>query len=143
MNVFTYGSLMFPQVWEAVIERMFPTIEGAASGFEVFRVKDAVFPGIIETAERSVRGVIYLDVDPDSVKRLDTFEDDFYERQTIWIDCDGGQQLEADAYVVPEANRSVLTDEIWDRDEFVASGGLQDFINRFAGFRRVADEETI
>jgi gamma-glutamylcyclotransferase (GGCT)/AIG2-like uncharacterized protein YtfP len=141
MNVFTYGTLMFPEVWRAVVGREFATVGGIATGFEVFRVKDAVFPGIVEAGQRSVRGVIYLDVDPNSIKRLDKFEDDFYERRSIWIDCEDGQRLAADAYVVPESNRRVLTDEVWDRESFVASGALDHFINRFAGFGRVADAE--
>jgi gamma-glutamylcyclotransferase (GGCT)/AIG2-like uncharacterized protein YtfP len=100
-----------------------------------------VFPGIVETTGSAVRGVVYLDVDQESIERLDKFEDDFYERRSIWINCDDGKRLAADAYVVPDANRGVLTDELWDRESFVASGGLAHFINRFAGFGRVADRD--
>lgn len=131
---------MFPEVWQAVIGRMFATVEGTAAGFAVFRVRDAVFPGIVEATDGSVRGVVYLDVDADSIERLDKFEDDFYGRRSIWVDCDG-QRIAADAYVVPEVNGGVLTDEPWDRDSFVASGGLEHFINRFAGFGRVANAD--
>jgi gamma-glutamylcyclotransferase (GGCT)/AIG2-like uncharacterized protein YtfP len=139
MHVFTYGTLMFPEVWQTVVGRMFATVEGTAAGFAVFRVRDAVFPGIVEAKNSIVRGVVYFDVDDASLERLDRFEDEFYERRSIWIDCDGSQRLTADAYVVPDANRRVLTDEPWDRDSFVASGGLEHFINRFAGFGRLAD----
>ena len=52
------------------------------------------------------------------------------------IDCDDGQRREAEAYVVPAANRHVLTSKPWTRDEFVASGGLEHFISRFQGFAR-------
>jgi hypothetical protein len=38
---------------------------------------------------------------------------------------------------VPERNRVVLSDEPWDRDEFVARGHLRQFIERFAGFMRL------
>lgn len=141
MHVFTYGTLMFPEVWKAVVGREFETVEGSTDGFAVFRVRDAVFPGIAEASGGAVRGVVYVDVDQDSIERLDKFEDDFYERRSIWITCDDGRRLAADAYVVPDANRGVLTDEIWNPDSFVASGGLEHFINRFAGFGRVADRE--
>jgi gamma-glutamylcyclotransferase (GGCT)/AIG2-like uncharacterized protein YtfP len=138
MHVFTYGTLMFPEVWKAVVGREFSSIAGAASGFAIFRVRDAVFPGIIAAGERdAVRGVVYLDVDPDSVARLDLFEDDFYRRESLRIDCDDGQRRSAEAYVVPDANRAVLTDEMWRPDEFVATGGLDFFIRRFQGFRRI------
>jgi gamma-glutamylcyclotransferase (GGCT)/AIG2-like uncharacterized protein YtfP len=140
MHVFTYGTLMFPEVWQAVVGRSFETVEGTAPGFEVFRVCDAVFPGIIAgTGECSVRGVVYLDVDRESTERLDRFEDEFYERRAIAVDCSDGQRRMAEAYVVPAVNRSVLTSEPWSRESFLASGGLEQFIGRFAGFGRIAD----
>jgi gamma-glutamylcyclotransferase (GGCT)/AIG2-like uncharacterized protein YtfP len=138
MHVFTYGTLMFPEVWKTVVGRMFTAVEGNAAGFAIFRVQDAVFPGIIAAQAASVRGVVYLDVDPAAVARLDKFEDDFYVRQPVRVDCADGRQRDAEAYVVPAANRHVLTDEPWERGTFVASGGLAHFISRFAGFDRVA-----
>ncbi len=142
MHVFTYGTLMFPGVWRAVVGQEFATVEGRAAGYAIHRVRDAVFPGIVMAADDcAVRGVVYLDVDRASLDRLDRFEDDFYDRQTIWIDCDDGQRRAADSYVVPPANRQVLSDEPWDRDAFVASGGLDHFIARFAGFGRLASND--
>jgi len=138
MHVFTYGTLMFPEVWRAVVGHKFATIEGSAKGYAIWRVRDAVFPGILEAGESDVvRGVVYLDVDDTSLARLDLFEDDFYERRTLWIDCDDGQRRAAQAYVVPKANRSILSSDPWDPDEFVARGHLKQFIERFAGFSRV------
>jgi gamma-glutamylcyclotransferase (GGCT)/AIG2-like uncharacterized protein YtfP len=139
MHVFTYGTLMFPEVWHAVVGRGFASARGTARGYAIYRVRDAVFPGIVAAGEPDiVQGVIYLDVDPGSLQRLDLFEDNFYRRQSLAIDCDDGQRRVADAYVVPPENRAVLTDEIWRADEFVASGGLAHFIRRFQGFARLA-----
>ncbi|MCI0332541.1 MAG: gamma-glutamylcyclotransferase [Planctomycetes bacterium] len=138
MHVFTYGTLMFPEVWQTVVGRQFAAVEGTASGFAIYRVEGAVFPGIVVASERDVvRGVVYLDVDHASVARLDLFEDEFYERQTLWIDCADGERRAADAYVVPPANQNVLTQEPWQRAAFIASGGLEQFIRRFQGFARV------
>jgi gamma-glutamylcyclotransferase (GGCT)/AIG2-like uncharacterized protein YtfP len=138
MHVFTYGTLMFPEVWQAVVGREFASVPGTAAGYAIYRVQDAVFPGIAAADERdSVRGVVYLDVDHASVARLDLFEDDFYVRRSVWIDCEDGERRAADAYVVPPENESVLTDERWDRAKFVVSGGLEQFIRRFQGFARV------
>jgi len=141
MHVFTYGTLMFPEVWRAVVGREFDAIEGTAAGYAIFRVRDAVFPGIVSGGDGdTVRGVVYVNVDAASLDRLDRFEDDFYERRSLAIDCDDGQQRSADAYVVPTMNRSVLTDEPWHRDLFVTSGGLEHFIRRFQGFARLRDD---
>jgi gamma-glutamylcyclotransferase (GGCT)/AIG2-like uncharacterized protein YtfP len=141
MHVFTYGTLMFDEVWQAVVGRSFPMVRGTARGFAIFRVQGAVFPGIVAAAEEeAVRGVVYLDVDDDSLARLDLFEDDFYRREALRIACDDGQQRLAHAYVVPAESRAVLTTESWDADEFVASGGLKHFICRFQGFARVSEQ---
>jgi gamma-glutamylcyclotransferase (GGCT)/AIG2-like uncharacterized protein YtfP len=141
MHVFTYGTLMFPEVWQTVVGRLFETVEGTISGYKILRVKDAVFPGIAAASDtKAVRGVVYLDVNASSVARLDKFEDDFYQRKTLSVDCDDGRQRAAEAYVVPPTNFHVLTDEPWLRETFVTSGGLEHFINRFAGFGRVADD---
>jgi gamma-glutamylcyclotransferase (GGCT)/AIG2-like uncharacterized protein YtfP len=86
-----------------------------------------------------VRGVVYLDVDQPSLARLDLFEDDFYCRETVWVDCDDGQRRAADAYVVPHDNRHVLTAETWQADQFLSSGGLVKFMARFEGFIRLGD----
>jgi gamma-glutamylcyclotransferase (GGCT)/AIG2-like uncharacterized protein YtfP len=130
---------MFPEVWQAVVGKSFAAVNGKARGYAVYRVKDAVFPGIIAERDKTVSGVVYLDVDDESVARLDRFEDDFYGRQAVWIDCDDGEKRTAEAYIVPPFNQGVLTSELWDRETFRTSGGLEQFISRFAGFGRVAD----
>src|SRR5262249_9421616 len=138
MDVFTYGSLMFPEVWRSVVGRDFATVAETAAGYSIFRVRDAAFPGITPASEEiSGTGLVYLDVDEVSVARLDRFEDTFYDRQSILIDCVDGIRREADAYVVREQNRHVLTAEPWTAEWFESSGGLADFIARFQGFSRL------
>lgn len=137
MHVFTYGTLMFPEIWQTVVGRRFTTVEGVAKGFAVYRVRRAVFPGI-KAAEESdvVRGVVYLDVDHAAIAKLDLFEDEFYERRSIWIDCSDGERRAADTYIVPPAQLHVLTDEPWHRSIFLASGGLAQFVRHYQGFPR-------
>jgi gamma-glutamylcyclotransferase (GGCT)/AIG2-like uncharacterized protein YtfP len=138
MHVFTYGTLMFPEVWQAVVGRSFTTIRGHSAGYQILRVRDALYPGIIVgRSADSVRGVVYLDVDDESVVRLDRFESDFYQRLPIVVACDDGQDCEAQAYIVPADERDVLTTEQWNGDDFVARGDLTRFMAGFAGFRRI------
>ncbi len=140
MHIFTYGTLMFPDVWMAVAGRAFETVAGRAAGYGIYRVNGAVFPGIVAAdADSNVPGVVYLNVEEATVARLDRFEDDFYVRQPLTIQCAEGQWLKADAYVVPAANRHVLTAEAWTREAFIAGRGLEEFVARFAGFARVME----
>jgi gamma-glutamylcyclotransferase (GGCT)/AIG2-like uncharacterized protein YtfP len=138
MHVFTYGSLMFPEVWKIVVGREFETVKGTLASHSIFRVRDATFPGIIAaSSECVVQGLVYLNVDAASVERLDRFEDDFYERRSLPIECRDGLRRNADAYTVPPQHRQVLTAEPWAAETFVSSGGLADFIQRFQGFSRL------
>ena len=47
MNLFTYGTLMFPEVWQRIGVGDFSSIPATLPGFAIFRVRDAVFPGIV------------------------------------------------------------------------------------------------
>ena len=143
MHVFTYGTLMFPEVWQAVVGRPFATIAGHVSGFALHRVRGAVFPGMIETTTgQRVPGIVYLDVDEDAVARLDQFEDTFYRRQSVPVACDDGRLREAQAYLVPEEHRAELTDEPWTYQAFAESGDLGHFMARYKGFVRAASKPS-
>ncbi len=143
MQVFTYGTLMFPEIWQAVVGREFSCLRGHAAGFRIFCVRDAVYPGILAAAPTdTVEGVVYQDVDPDTVARLDRFEDDFYRRRTIAVACADGRWLEAETYVVSDEFRDMLTAEPWTGDDFVARGDLDRFLASFSGFRRLARDRS-
>ena len=91
MHVFTYGTLMFAEVWKAVVGRKFETIQGTAAGYAIYRVRGTVYPAMTTASETSiVPGLVYLDVDAESIARLDRFEGPHYERLEIAIDCADG-----------------------------------------------------
>lgn len=142
MHVFTYGSLMFAEIWQIVVGREFETVEGVVTGYSVLRVRRGAYPGMIATpTQEVVRGLVYLDVDAASIARLDRFEGRFYERLSLAVACSDGRHRTADAYVVPERNRRGLTAEPWTASEFVTSGGIADFTRRFQGFSRLAADD--
>jgi gamma-glutamylcyclotransferase (GGCT)/AIG2-like uncharacterized protein YtfP len=112
MHLFTYGSLMFPEVWKCVVGRRFETVSGTISDFAILLVRDETFPAIKPAKDGRVPGLVYLDVDDASLKRLDRFEGEFYERQELPVEC-RDTTLTADAYVISLAHRNVLTTENW------------------------------
>ena len=143
MHIFTYGTLMFPAVWQAVVGQSFRTVPGTLRGFAIYRVADAVFPGVVAARDDSaVRGVIYLDVDAAAVQRLDQFEDEIYRRETLSIECDDGRSLPADTYIVPSEYSAALTNEPWTAEEFCARGDLERCVARYGGFRRLASGDA-
>lgn len=142
MHVFTYGTLVFPEVWQAVVGRPFATIAGHVSGYALYRVRDAVFPGMVATTTSEiVPGVVYLDVDEAAIAQLDQFEDHIYRRQTVPVACDDGHLREAETYVVPPEHRPALTEEPWTCEAFAERGDLEQFMRRYRGFARLRDDQ--
>jgi len=141
MHVFTYGTLMFPEVWRAVVGKEFETAAATADGFEIYYVREAVYPGIIAMPNGSVSGVVYFNVDVESLDRLDVFEGDDYRRQPIEVTrSDNGLKITSDAYIIPPDHRHLLTNEPWSAKDFAARGDLARFVARYAGFERLTDD---
>lgn len=148
MHLFTYGTLMFPEVWRIVVGQEFETRPATLPGYEIRRVKDAVYPGIIHSSHlppspppfprsSSVLGLVYFNIDPASLARLDRFEGDDYRRLEVEVTANEGQSLTADTYVIPPEHRHLLTNEIWTSEDFSRRGDLARFVAKYRGFDRL------
>lgn len=134
-RIFVYGSLMFPEVWNAVVGR--PANRSArvvAHGYSAFCVSGQDYPGLVSEADAAVtEGVLIFDLIEEDWQRLDAFEGSFYERVEIRVQLVGGENEEthrAQTYLVRDGFRSQLTDELWNAEAF-AKTGLSEFIGRF------------
>lgn len=116
--VFTYGTLLFPEVFEAVTGRVFVSLEAAVTGLVRYGVRDAVFPGVVVGRNDRLEGRVYLDVDPRTLARLDRFEDVLYERRAVEAHLADGRTLAADAWVVPPRHAGELDGAPWDPETF-------------------------
>lgn len=119
MNLFTYGTLMFPEVWQRISIGEFPAQPASLRGYEIYYVKGALYPGIIRTDRDSiVSGLLYVGLDEDTLFELDTYESSFYKRiPVVALTADGTEQ-ECHAYTVPDSRRDLLTDRHWDAVRF-------------------------
>lgn len=119
MHLFTYGTLTFPEVWDRISVGKFPSRPAVLRGYAMYRVKDAVYPGIVRGDSQSeVPGVLYDDLDEDTLFELDTYESSFYERLPVQVVLEDGSEVECHAYIVPDSRRDLLTDELWDKEWF-------------------------
>jgi gamma-glutamylcyclotransferase (GGCT)/AIG2-like uncharacterized protein YtfP len=140
MNIFTYGSLMFPSVMKAVTGREFPSRKARVKNYVRFKVKGESYPGLTPSAGAVTEGILYLDLDAFSMRRLDDFEGELYERTEIRVE---GESLTAQAYVVKARHRSRLSSEAWDPRHF-EKADLPKFMTTYRGFMHTAtshDEE--
>ena len=143
MNVFTYGTLMFPEVWQMVVGRIYSTLGATLPGHAIFAVRGVVYPGMIRTDDSCVaQGLVYLEVETTALAQLDQFEDDFYARELVTIACSDGHERKAYAYIIRDEERHVLTNQRWSADEFTARGDLARFIARYGGFCRIRSDQA-
>jgi gamma-glutamylcyclotransferase (GGCT)/AIG2-like uncharacterized protein YtfP len=140
MNIFTYGSLMYPSVMRAVTGREFPSKKVRVQNYARFKVKGESYPGLTPFEDALTEGVLYMDVDAISVSRLDDFEGELYERSEIPVE---GEALPAQTYVIKARYRDRLSAEAWDPKPF-EKDDLLEFMKTYRGFANTAalfDEE--
>jgi gamma-glutamylcyclotransferase (GGCT)/AIG2-like uncharacterized protein YtfP len=134
MNIFTYGTLMIPEVMVAVTTRRFRSIDAILKGYARFTVKGESYPGITPEPGAITEGIIYFDVDKWSLERLDAFEGNLYQRIQIMAETKEKEILSADAYVIKPKFRSYLSSQEWNMKEF-AQKHLKTFLETYTGFQ--------
>jgi gamma-glutamylcyclotransferase (GGCT)/AIG2-like uncharacterized protein YtfP len=135
MNIFTYGSLMFPPVMKAVTGREFPCKKARVRDYGRFKVIGESYPGLTPLEGAVTEGVLHLDVDDFSVRRLDDFEGKLYERTEISAEALDGESLVAQTYLIKPQYRDRLSSEPWDPEHF-EKADLIDFMASYRGFNR-------
>lgn len=131
MNVFTYGSLMFDQVWSRVVRSSYRRADAVLPGHERRAVRGETYPGVIAAPGASVAGVVYFDVDDADLARLDGFEGPPYERRSVLLDLTG-EALPAEVYLIRDPAR--LEPAPWDVAGFERAGILE-FISGYCAPR--------
>lgn len=118
-TLFCYGTLQFAAIFEAVTGRSLEGEDAVLEGYARFRVRGEAYPGIVAAAGAHVPGVIYTDIDPVSLARVDRFEGEMYRRQAVQVRASPeGRAVAAETYVVRPRWRVLLADAPWDPDEF-------------------------
>jgi gamma-glutamylcyclotransferase (GGCT)/AIG2-like uncharacterized protein YtfP len=126
-NLFTYGSLMFPQVWQRVVRGPYRSAAATLADHARYALAGASYPGMIAQAGGSVRGVVYFALDAQDVAALDAFEGAAYRRVQLDTELDSGGKIMVDSYLflLPQQ----LSDQPWDPDAFQ----LKHFLTTYCG----------
>ncbi|MCQ8896186.1 gamma-glutamylcyclotransferase [Limnobacter humi] len=128
MHVFVYGSLMYLPVWQQVVKGQYARQPATAVGYARYAVPQEDYPAMVEQAGAQVQGMVWLDVTPEDIERLDAFEGPEYTRQTIAVQLESLKEpLQVDTYLW--LNHDQLQRHEWRVDLFEAVG-LQQFLNK-------------
>jgi gamma-glutamylcyclotransferase (GGCT)/AIG2-like uncharacterized protein YtfP len=118
-SVFTYGSLIVPEVWALVAGRRHGSEPAILGGYKRRALHGVPYPGIFPAPAEQVEGILWHGVEPEEMLRLDDFEGDLYERITTEVNV-GAERIAAEAYVVGAAHEGMLSHEPWDEARFRA-----------------------
>lgn len=134
MNLFTYGSLMFPAVWNRVAGEAFASAPAVLEGFEARKVRGQSYPVLVGAPGGRTRGVVYFDLTPEAVARLDRFEGDFYRRVPVTLKLERGGEIPAEVYAAAREDHPDVSPELWSAEEFERTH-LESFLREDPGFR--------
>ena len=129
-NLFSYGSLMFPEVMEAIVGVKRFGEAAQIRDFARYCIREQSYPGIVSEPGKSVSGILYRDLDDESLVLLDRFEGEMYERKEVSAECESGF-AEATVYVIAPPSLDLLTNASWSHVDF-RDGGLSDFVERWS-----------
>ena len=111
--LFTYGTLTFPEVMEAILGYRPEMLQAELVGYMRSSLKDRYYPGIIPARSSSCTGVVYFHLDEWSLNELDEFEGDEYDRQTVTVQT-LGSVVEAYTYVIKPSCGHLVNHEPWN-----------------------------
>lgn len=131
MHLFTYGSLMYPQVWSRVMSNTHPSRAATITGYSRRQLPGEVYPALVPDADSSVNGVLYSGLTQAEFARLDLFEGKDYQRISVLAVPETGTEVETFVYVY--AHPEHVSEFLWDPARFEAEG-LQHFLDTYEGW---------
>jgi len=125
MPLFTYGTLLFPEVLRALIGRAPQSRIASAEGWRVAALKNRTYPGLVAAPGEIAHGRLLTGLSADEWRLLDNFEDRRYElRQMTLL---GGQSSLAYVWV----DDAETCSNTWDVQSF-ALNHLPAYVERCA-----------
>lgn len=122
---------MIPRVMEVISGRLFDAVPARLQGYVRYALRGETYPGLVEEPTAATDGVLWRDVDEDSLQRIDAFEGEWYERHTVQVIAEENA-MPAETYVLIEAQRHRLSRRPWSRARF-ESRYLQRFLSSYGG----------
>lgn len=136
--LFVYGSLQFPEVLHALLDRVPESEPAVAIGWRVAALRDRVYPALVRGSEAAT-GLLLRGLSNANWKLLDAFEDEIYNLQQLELNSAGRgwcYVYEGDAIALPDN---------WNADEFQEQH-LSSYVDRcrrwratYEGGRRESD----
>lgn len=135
-HCFTYGSLMCEDIMRSVTGGRLEHEPAELAGFVRRPVIGEAYPGIHRAPGARVAGILYRDLTPAALDRLDAFEGERYTRELVRVRLRDGTTEMAHTYVFKPEVVHLLGNGDWDFEAFLRHGRRQ-FESRYLGFTRI------
>jgi gamma-glutamylcyclotransferase (GGCT)/AIG2-like uncharacterized protein YtfP len=133
-NIFTYGTLMFEEIWLQVVTGEYRKFRAILDGYDRKMARNEEYPVLYPHAPSSqVEGFVYLDVSDADLEKLDYFEGDYYFRKSEDVLVLESGKMVAAVYVLKEEYYSIISHKNWDPDYFKTQE-IDLFKNKYDGF---------
>ncbi len=129
-KIFTYGSLMFSEVWQAVTGTKKKNQHAILKQYGRYKVKGDTYPGIVPMNNSFVKGVVYYNIAFPVIQRLDAFEGKYYYRKEVFVSPAHQPSLKAFAFIIKPEYFHILSDEKWSPEWFLKFG-LRKFLGSY------------
>jgi gamma-glutamylcyclotransferase (GGCT)/AIG2-like uncharacterized protein YtfP len=120
MNLFVYGSLLVPLVFERLTGVSRQGIPALLEGYARYPLSGEVYPGLMEESGAATIGLLVDDISPLVLDMLDQFEGADYERRSVEVLTLLGNVAMAETYILTPCGRSQIVPVFWDVDVFVS-----------------------
>ena len=131
-NIFTYGTLIFPEILSAVTGRGFTSEAFSIDDYTSFAVHDQVFPGAVFSESDVLDGRLYSNVDDRSVAILDIFEGELYDRSSLTA-LKSEKEIDFDIYLFKNSEIDLLSQKSWSSVHFYEND-YGDYLSRCKAF---------
>lgn len=142
LNLFTYGTLMVPEVFKKITGLLLPNQKAVLNGYDCYLLNKKTYPGIVLSKASETNGVLYFDVTPEIFRKLDLFEGDLYLREKVVVVGENNNTFDAFAYVLKPEAAKYLSQNRWSLENFI-SNHLNEFIQDDPGFTNNSRESSL
>ncbi|MDF3128603.1 gamma-glutamylcyclotransferase [Kiritimatiellaeota bacterium B1221] len=113
-TLFAYGTLQHNLIISYVLGRVPESAPAMLQDFARYAIRGEDFPGLIPEADAETDGTAFFDISPSEWEKLDSYESDLYDRQSVTIVLEDGKTETAYVYVIPHAYQHVLSKQLWE-----------------------------
>ena len=124
MNIFCYGTLMWPDIWRHTVRNDYVAKDAHINSFKIRKVKKEHFPALIRSlsdnsAKDIVEGKVYFDVNPqDFVRVQEHIGKQFEVTDGVCFTAESDIPISTKIFLWKPEHRTLLSDEEWSKEWF-------------------------